>query len=587
MWRQIFSGVLSAPTGLTATTAATDPEWHSTINVSWNAVPGATNYIVERDDNSGFTSPTQAYSGASTNFSDTTRPDGDQFWYRVKAQASGYSDSPWSSDDNDITVLKEPVLSTLSNGTPSYSEIHATYNDGGSQTETEIRAYVSSTGPSSGFSLKETWAANSTSGDIAPLSEYTQYWVKLVNYNPTYGESAASSVLTHTTALAPINAPTGLAAVAECNPNGYSMTWTDNSANEDGFKIYRRVYGTETWNLRHTTGAEAEDWSDHTGYSASDEYEWAVRAFRNSPTYQESSLNTDLGSNPIPGTPGTVTMGTAAEGAENEIDAPWSGGSGATSFKVYRRIDSSGGGSQIDTTTAASPYTDNDFPLAAQQTGVPSGVNITNVTYNSLQLNWTNNAPTGQTLCIDKKIGAGSWSKNWKTFSGTPPTSTLDNGLDPDTLYSYRLRYRDQDPDGYSYAMRGTNACGDGPLSSWSNAVVIWEWGTYSSTASATTDSLPAPNPPTNFSWAQSGSDSASIEWTDNSDNEDGFRLEYSKNGGAYTFISNRPANDELYEWDTTGLFTTGDEVEVRIRSYNATGPSSWVYYASDPQTWT
>lgn len=64
--------------------------------LDWADVASATNYVVDQALNSQFTSPTQIYSGATSAFTKTTLLAGTTYYFRVKAQASGFLDSPYA-----------------------------------------------------------------------------------------------------------------------------------------------------------------------------------------------------------------------------------------------------------------------------------------------------------------------------------------------------------------------------------------------------------------------------------------------------------------------------------------------------------
>ena len=56
------------------------------------------------------------------------------------------------------------------------------------------------------------------------------------------------------------------------------VTWTDNSALEDGYKIERKV-NQGAWIVVHTTAADVETWTDTSGFMAGNEYTYRVRAY--------------------------------------------------------------------------------------------------------------------------------------------------------------------------------------------------------------------------------------------------------------------------------------------------------------------
>ncbi|MEW6557303.1 MAG: DNRLRE domain-containing protein [Elusimicrobiota bacterium] len=86
------------------------PDTDGNYTVSWNSVTGADSYTLEEDDNSSFSSPTQAYSGVSTSKNISGKTNG-TYYYRVKA-TNAYGDSEWSNSQY-ITVAKSPTTTTI------------------------------------------------------------------------------------------------------------------------------------------------------------------------------------------------------------------------------------------------------------------------------------------------------------------------------------------------------------------------------------------------------------------------------------------------------------------------------------------
>jgi hypothetical protein len=70
----------------------------NSITWVWDAIAGATNYVLEFSTNAGFTSPTVIYSGSLLTYTRAGLSPGTTYYARVKGQASGYTDSAWITD---------------------------------------------------------------------------------------------------------------------------------------------------------------------------------------------------------------------------------------------------------------------------------------------------------------------------------------------------------------------------------------------------------------------------------------------------------------------------------------------------------
>jgi len=84
----------------------------SSLTVNWGSVSGATNYIVEASlaNNDGEpTTYSQIYSGNLLNFTHTLLTPTTIYYYRVKAQGTGFSDSNWGTNFA-ITYTTGPVV---------------------------------------------------------------------------------------------------------------------------------------------------------------------------------------------------------------------------------------------------------------------------------------------------------------------------------------------------------------------------------------------------------------------------------------------------------------------------------------------
>lgn len=86
--------VLGTPILTLVSTGSLDISW------SWTTVTSASNYVLQRANDSGYiTGLTTVYSGTGSAFDDTGLAGSTTYYYRVKAQASGYNDSAFATNN--------------------------------------------------------------------------------------------------------------------------------------------------------------------------------------------------------------------------------------------------------------------------------------------------------------------------------------------------------------------------------------------------------------------------------------------------------------------------------------------------------
>jgi len=83
------------PLSQLATPVLTAEAGDTLVDLSWPAVTNATNYVLEQDTDFSFGSPTEIYNGALLLYSNTGLTNGVQYYYRLRAQATGYTDSEY------------------------------------------------------------------------------------------------------------------------------------------------------------------------------------------------------------------------------------------------------------------------------------------------------------------------------------------------------------------------------------------------------------------------------------------------------------------------------------------------------------
>lgn len=133
------------------------------INLSWNAVPNATSYQIDWSPN-GTSGWTSLYTGSGTSTSHTGLTASTQYFYRIKATATDFTDS-------------------------SYSTANETTN---ASYDADAQAYfaaVQSAGGTINTTNKNAWNA------FVVAAKANGYWTKFTVVNPVLGGTSASNII--------------------------------------------------------------------------------------------------------------------------------------------------------------------------------------------------------------------------------------------------------------------------------------------------------------------------------------------------------------------------------------------------------
>ena len=175
--------------------------------------------------------------------------------------------------------------------------------------------------------------------------------------------------------------------------------------------------------------------------------------------------------------------------------------------------------------------------------GAPTGLTATAISDSQINLSWIDHATAETGFKIERKTGSGGTYAQIATV-GANVTSYSDTGLSAGTTYFYRVRANN----------------------STSNS-------SYSNEASATTQSNP-PGAPTNLGATATSSSQINLAWTDNANNETGFKIERKTGtGGTYSQIATVGANVTTYS--NTGL-SANTNYFYRVRANNSSGDSAY-----------
>ena len=171
--------------------------------------------------------------------------------------------------------------------------------------------------------------------------------------------------------------------------------------------------------------------------------------------------------------------------------------------------------------------------------GAPATLSATPQSTTSIALLWTDVAHDTGYEVERSPNGSNAWTQIATTAKDV--VTYTDTGLTQNTTYYYRVR--------------ATGTVGN---------------GNYSDVASATTPAQ-VPNAPSGLTATQIGnSANAKLQWTDNSGDEDGFKIESSPDSSTWTEIDTNAADDDDYNANSA------DNLYFRVRAYNANGNSAY-----------
>lgn len=319
-------------------------------------------------------------------------------------------------------------------------------------------------------------------------------------------------------ALPAPTAPSGLTATA-VSGSQIDLSWTDNSSDETGFSIFRKIGAGGTYVKIASVGANVTAYAN-TGLSANTTYFYFVRAFNTSASGNSNEVNATTLSD-TPAAP-SVLMATAV--SKNQINLAWTDNSNNEGgFKIERKTGAAGTYAQIATadsnattfsSTGLSPNTAYFYRVRAYNAGgnsdysndanattlpnapkAPGNLAATVASNSQIDLTWADSSNNETGFKIERKTGAAGTYALIDSV-GANVTSYSSTGLNANTQYFYRVQaYNAGGPSGYS------------------------------NEANATTPSN-LPSAPSNLTATAVSQTQIDLTWQDNANNEGGFKIE-------------------------------------------------------------
>ncbi len=345
------------------------------------------------------------------------------------------------------------------------------------------------------------------------------------------------------------------------------------SGDETGFKVEVKLGAGGTYSQIANLGANVTTYSS-TGLDANTQYFYRVRAYN---AGGNSAFSNEAGATTLPDPPSAPGALSATAVSNSQINLAWTDNADNESgFKIERKtgvagvygvIDSAGANATMYSSTGLAGSTQYYYRVRAYNAGgnstysneanattlpnppaAPGNLTATAVSNGQIDLAWTDNSSSEDGFKIEIKIGAGG-EYTEVAIVGADVTNYSSPGLEAGTEYFCRVR---------AYNAGGNSA--------------------YSNEASATT--LPdAPLAPSSLTATTISDTQIDLAWTDNSNTEDGFKIERMLSSGV-TYTQIAIVGPNVTSFNSTEL-SANTAYSYRVRAYNVSGNSSYSNVAS------
>ena len=389
---------------------------------------------------------------------------------------------------------------------------------------------------------------------LSPTNRTINYWR---NFSTVYTSAPAT--------------PGPLTSTSRTN-SSISLNWTDNSTNEQGFKIYRSLSATEGFSEIATVTNNVNAYTDNSLLPGTNYY-YRVRAFN---TFGYSAYTAALSVTTLnlqlPAAPASFSSNAQSK---TSISLEWTdNASNEQGFRIYRSLAATSGFAEIGTVSAnVVAYTDNSLQpstnyyyrirafngdgysaytpvlsvttLALEIPAVPEGFTAGSIEYTRCVLNWTDRSDNETGFQIER---TGPDNSGTVIYHDVDPgiTTFADTVLLMNSSYNYRIR--SFNPDGYS---------------------------AFTQPVQIKTLYTTPPSPPSLLKGTAFTDTSITVTWKDNSSNENGFVITRSLvSDSTQSVVISVDANDTLLV-DHALLPSTSYIYTVKSMNYAGNSPSS------------
>ena len=452
-----------------------------------------------------------------------------------------------------------PAPSGLVATAVSPSAIDLEWNDNGTS-ETEFRI-ERRTGTGS-FARIATTPADETAYSDTGLNPDTEYFYRVQACEGAACSGFSAEASAKTPALLAPDAPSSLVAEATDGVAEIDLSWTDNSDDEEEFRIQRRAPGEVQFAGLATVGPRVVAYTDDS-VEPDGTYVYRVTACAED---RCSAFTNEDAATTYPLAPSDLD---GAGVSNSRIDLSWSDNSAAeTGFEIERKTGSGSFSHLATTGVDATTYSDaglapetsytyrvracngggcsgftTEVTVATTATPAPAAPDELTATFVSLgsgiRLDWRDNSTDETSFRVERSVDGGGFTG--RATLGANAVTFTDDQIARDHVYTYRVE-----------ACASQTLCSD-----------------FSNEASATTP----PAAPSGLSASSVSASAVQLTWTDDVATETRFEIQRSAGGGSFGEIATPAAGASAYS--DTGVSADTDYA-YRIRACNGSGCSDW-----------
>lgn len=433
---------LVVPTGL-----ASPSQTGNTVVLTWNDDPSATTYVV-RHSPAGAGTWTELAPVGTDGTTVTGLTASTSYDFQVKAQASGFVDSPWTASLTESTaaLLATPVLSS-----PSQTDTSVVLSW---TTVPNATSYTLQWAPTAGGQWTAMPNTSNTTQTVTGLTAATSYKFRVLAHAAGWTDSAWSAELTQSTAAAML-APANLAAGTSTTTT-VPLSW-DAVAGADSYTVGVRLSPSGTWEEHSEITGTSTTVSDLTPGTL---YDFRIKTVRSG--FADSAWSTPITDSTA--LPAPTGLDTTDGLLSTSITMQWNAVPGADSYRM--RWSPAGAGTWTslpdtedtnDTVTGLTPSTSYDLAVkalsatltdsawsathtasttATPQLDPPTGMASPSQTATSVDLTWTAIVDADNYVVRHSPAGAGTWTEE------TPVATNADtvSGLTASTSYDFQAK---------------------------------------------------------------------------------------------------------------------------------------------------